>query len=90
MFISVVEAHRVNPRVKHIGIPVCFLQEKCDNGLFIPKYENSSVMPADMCTKPYSGTLISLSTKWMTVFRFYPDSETEHYQFMRLRKFIVN
>ena len=34
--ISVVEAKIVNPRVKHIDIPICFLQEKFDNGLFLP------------------------------------------------------
>ena len=35
--ISVVEAKIFTPRVKHIDIPVCFLQEKFDNGLLIPK-----------------------------------------------------
>ena len=35
-FISVVEAKRVTNRVKNIDIPVCFLQEQFDNGLFIP------------------------------------------------------
>ena len=34
-FISVVEAKRVTPIVKHIAIPVCFLQEKFDNGIFL-------------------------------------------------------
>ena len=87
--ISVVEAKRVTTRVKHIDIPVCFLQEQFDNGLFLPKYEKSSFMPADMCTKPCSGPIISRSTKWMTGFRFYSTSETEHYQFMRLHEFIV-
>ena len=33
--ISVVEAKIVTPRVKHINIPVCFLQEQFDTGLFI-------------------------------------------------------
>ena len=84
IFIYVIEAKIFTPRVKHIDIPVCFLQEKFDNGLFLPKYEKSSVMPADMCTKPFSGPIISRSTKWMTGFRFYPTSETEHYQFMKL------
>ena len=74
--ISVVEAKIVTPRVKHIDIPVCFLQEKFDNSIFLPKYEKSSVMPVDMCTKPCSGPIIIRSTKWMTVFRFYPTSET--------------
>ena len=74
---------------KHIDIPVCFLQEQFDNGILLPKYDKSSVMPADMCTKPCSGPIISRSTKWMTGFRFYPTSETERYQFMILHEFIV-
>ena len=89
IFISVVEAKIVTPRVKHIDITVCFLPEKFENGIFLPKYEKSSVMPADMCTKPYSGPIISRSTKYMTAFRFYPTTDTEHYQFMRLQEFIV-
>ena len=88
-FISVVEAKKVTPRVKHIYIPVCFLHEQFDNGLFVPKYDKSSVMTADMCTKPYSGPTISHSTKWMTVLLFYPTSESEHYQLMRLNEFIL-
>ena len=88
--ISVVEAKIVTPRVKHIDIPVYFLQDQFDNGLFIPKYGKSSVMPADMCTKPCSGPIISWSTKWMTGFIFYITSDTEHYQFMIVQKNIVN
>ena len=74
--IYVVEAKIVTPRVKHIYIPVCFLQKQFENGIFLPKYDKSSVMPTDMCTKPCSGTIISCITKWMTGFRFYPTSET--------------
>ena len=87
--ISVVEAERVTPRVKHIDITVCFLQEQFDNGLFIPKYEKPSVIPADMCTKPCSGPIIRRITKWTTGFRFYPNSKKENYQFMRSHEFIV-
>ena len=36
-FISIVEAKRVTPRVKNMVIPLCFVQEKFDNGLFLPK-----------------------------------------------------
>ena len=64
------------PTVKHIDIPVYFLQNNFDNGLFIPKYYKSSVMLADMSTKPCSGTIISGSNKWMTGFRLYPISNT--------------
>ena len=75
-FISIVEAKIVTPRVKHIHITVYFLQYQFDNGLFISKYEKSSFMPADMCTKPCSGPIIIQSNKWITVFRLYPNSET--------------
>ena len=60
--IFVLQAKIVNPRVKHIEITVYFQQEKFDNSLFT-EYEKSSVVPADMCTKPCSATIISISTK---------------------------
>ena len=66
----------VTPRVKHIDIPVCFRQYCYDNGLFIPKYEMSSIMTADMGTKPCSGPIISRSNKWMTRLGLYPTSNT--------------
>ena len=87
--ISAVEAKRVDLRVKHIDIPVYFLQEKFYNGLIITKYDNSSVMPADMCTKPCSGPIIIRSTECITEFRFYPTIKTGHYQLMRLHELIV-
>ena len=73
--IYVLEDKIVTPRVKHIDIPVCFLQEQFDNGLFLPKYEKFIVMPADMCTKPCSGPIIRRSTEWMTGCIFYPTSK---------------
>ena len=74
--ICVVEDKIGIPTVKHIDVPVYFLQNNFDNGLFIPKYYKSSVMLADMCTKPCSGTIISGSNKWMTGFILYPISDT--------------
>ena len=78
-FIYIVEAKIVTPQFKHIDIPVCFLQEQFGNGIFIPRYDKSSVMSEDMCTKPCSGPIISRSNKCMTRFRLYPTSETEQY-----------
>ena len=74
-FISVDEYRRFTPRVKHIYIPVCFLQEKIDNVLFIPKNDKSSDVPAYMCTKPCLGTIISQGTTWIIELKFYPNSD---------------
>ena len=90
MYIYVVEDKIVTPRVKHIDIPVYFLQEKIDNGIFFLKYDKSSVMTADMCTKACSVTIISRGNKWITGFRFYPTSDTEQYELIILYKFVVN
>ena len=46
-------------------------------------------MTADMSTKPCVDPIISLSTKWMTDFRFYPTSGSENYQLMKLHTFEV-
>ena len=89
-FISVFEYKIVTPIVEHIDIPIYFLQEKLDYGIFVPKHEKYSVMPTDTCTKPCSGPIISWSNKWMTGFRLYLTSDTEHYQLMILHEFIVN
>ena len=84
------EAKIVTPRVKHIYIHVCFLQEQFYNGLFVTKYEKSSVMQEDMCNKPCPCKIISQSTKWMNRFILYPTNDIEHYQLMRLHEFVLN
>ena len=62
-FISVVEARSFTPRVKHVVIPVWFLQEKSDNSLFVSKSDNYSAIPEDMFTKPCPGPIIGRSNK---------------------------
>ena len=70
------EYKRVSPRVKHIDIPIYFLQEQFDNGPVVPKYDNYSVVSADMWTKPYAGSVIIRSNKFMPGFIFYQTSDT--------------
>ena len=75
-YIYVVEAKRVNPRVKQIDITVYFIQEQFGNGLFASKYDKYSVIPEHMCNKPCLGPMISQSTKWMTWLGSYTTSDT--------------
>ena len=90
VFISVVEAKIVTPRVKHIDITVWFLQEILYNVLFFPKYLKSSVFLADIFIKLCSVTIISRSNNWMTGFNLYPTIDTEHFQLVRWHKCVVN
>ena len=79
IWVSIVEPKRVTHRVNYIYFPVFFLQENVDYGIFVPKYEMSSVIPEDMCTKPCLYPIISRSTQFITGFRLYPTSDIEHY-----------
>ena len=74
--ISAFEDKIVTPIVKHIDVLICFLQEKIDNGLFITKYEKSSVVLTDMRTKLCPGPIIGRSNKCMIGFRLYTSSDT--------------
>ena len=58
--------------------------------LYFPKYENSSVIPEDICTKPFSDPIISRSTKCMTGIILYTSSDIEHHQLMTLNEFVIN
>ena len=71
-----IEAKIFTPRIIHIDIPGYFLKENFYNDIFAPKYENSSFITEDMCTKPCSGPIISWGTKCVTSFTFYPTSDT--------------
>ena len=59
-----------------MDVPVYFILEKFGNGIFIPKHDNYSVMPAYMCTKPCPVPIISCSTKCITGFILYPTIDT--------------
>ena len=73
--IYVVEAKIVTPRDKRIDIPIYFLQEQFENGIFFPKCYKTTFMLADMCTKPCTGPIISRGTKFVTELIFYPTSD---------------
>ena len=88
-FIYVVESKKVTSRVKNIDIPVWFIREQFENGLFVPKYEKCSIMPAYMCTKTCLDPIIIQSNKHMTGFYLYPHSDTEHYQLTKLHEFVL-
>ena len=87
-FIPFVEA-KILPLELNKLIFLSIFYKKIGNGLFVPKYEKYSVVPETICTKPCSGPIIIWINKWMTGFRFYPISDTEHYQLMRLHEFVV-
>ena len=65
IYVTIIEAKIVTPRVKHINITVCFIQEQYGNDLFIPKDEKYVIIPDDMCTKPCLGPNISRKNKMM-------------------------
>ena len=85
-----VEYKIVTPRSKHIYISVCLLRDQFDNGVFVTKYDNYSVISADMFTKTCLGLTISRGNTWVAYFHFYLSSDTENYQLMKLHESDLN
>ena len=88
--IYVVEDEKVTPRVLKSILMSIFYKKLLTNVLCVPKYDTSTVIMEDICTKPCSGTIISFITKYMTRLRLHPTSDTDYYQIMILYYFAVN
>ena len=84
-----VEATIGTPKVKQIDTTVCFILEQFENVLFVPKYENPTITPVDMSTKPCLFLVTWQSNKYMTGLGFYPSNDTEQYKLMKLHYFDV-
>ena len=74
-FISSVEAKQLLLELNTL-ILLHFLYKNKLTMVFPPKYDNSSVIMEDMCTKPCFGQIISQGTNLINGFRFYPTIDT--------------
>ena len=70
-----------------MDILVRFLKKKIRNGIFDPKYEKSSVIKVDMCTKPCLYTTTTQINNWTIGFRLYSSSDGKDHQIMNLNEF---
>ena len=84
--IDVIKAGKVTSRVKHIAVPVAYLNEKYDQYVAEPQYINTKIQPADMGTKPVSGPLLHDHFWNIRGATFYPPITSKHYALLELHR----
>ena len=55
-------SHRITPRLRHVGIPICYLHHEHGNGLFEATSIPYRIQFANTCTKPESGPRLMRSS----------------------------
>ena len=84
--IDVIKAGKVTSRVKHIAVPVAYLNEKYDQYVAEPQCINTKIQPADMGTKPVSGPLLHDHFWNIRGATFYPPITSKHYALLELHR----
>ena len=54
--ITEVTHSRITPGIRHLDVPIAYLQEQYQRKLFLPVYTHTTNQPADINTKPHGGT----------------------------------
>ena len=75
---------RLTPRIKHLDIPISILHEDHKRGVFVAAYCPTDLNISDVNTKPYVGVTLQKKILWITGFRFYPPTDSEHYKLLEL------
>ena len=81
---AIMKACRCTPRTKYLGLHAAFCQQEQSRGNADLQYLKSSMMMADMGTKPLSGPALSRFLEWAIGVRFYPSKESQQHTHMAL------
>jgi hypothetical protein len=72
-------ADRITPRVRHLDCRVTWLHQVYMLKHFVPVSVKSSMMLADVNTKPFQGDALRNHTHRAHGVRFYPPPDSRHY-----------
>lgn len=78
--LDIILSDQVTSRVKHIAVPIAYVQEQVAEGMLDPTKIHTSIQPADMGTKAQSGPLLARHDSYLRGVRFYPPKGSEHYR----------
>ena len=80
---------RLTPNIKHADIPVCFLHEQYNTGLFDIQYVKTDLNFADLNTKPHTGLTFITKVLNLAGFDFYPPSDSDHFKLLELDRYNI-
>ena len=77
---DIVQAQKITPRIKHIDLPIRFLQQHCLLGNVRLVHDPSRLMMVDFISKAVSGPTLLRQSGWVMGHRFVPPVTSEHYK----------
>jgi hypothetical protein len=86
---AIIDSGRLTPRVRHVDIPIAFLQSEKGIEFYI-KLLCTQLMLADMGTKPNSAPTLRRFKYWGMGERFYPAPGHEHYILLQMQFYEQN
>lgn len=81
---AIMKACRVTPRTKYLGLHASYCQQEQQRGNADIQYLKTSMMLADMGTKPLTGPALTRFTEWAIGKRFYPSPSSAQYKYLDL------
>jgi len=76
--IAQVIKERVTPRVKHLDVLICFMNEQIVFDEITPIYSHTHEMKAGVNTKPHGGETLQKNILNIIGFKYYPKKDSEH------------
>ena len=87
--ITEVTHSRITPGIRHLDVPIAFLQEQFQRHSFKPIYTNTTDQPADINTKPHGGGSLRKIILSLIGFQHFPPSTSEHYKQLQLDLYLI-
>ena len=88
--IAEVLQNRITTNVRHLDIPLAYLQEQYQRLAFDLKYTHTTLQLADINTKPHGGPSLQKATLSLIGFQHYPPSTSNHYKLLELEKYNIS
>ena len=77
--IDVLEAKTVTSQVKHIAVPIHFIHDQIQNGIFVMRKIGTNLNLCDSGTKPNPASIHFRQYDHTSGVRFYPPPNSSHY-----------
>ena len=86
--IDVLDAKTVTSRVKHIAVPIHFIHDQIQDGLFVMRKIGTNLNLCDSGTKPNPAPIHFRQYDHTSGVRFYPPANSSHYKLLKLETFL--
>ena len=82
--------HKITSNVRHLDVPLTFLQEQFRRYIFKPIYTHTTLQEADFNTKPHGGQSLKTAVLKLIGFKYFPPANSEHFKLLQLNVYNIS